>query len=122
MQAFFHGWRRKTGCLLLAFAVATMALWFRSYVVIDEISFGEQSLETVGGDIDWTRISDESQIHSTIGLKLRWNTYRPGVGIYSLPYEDAWRYQFPGLEFSKSTWDLENIRDKSTMTYTKRSW
>ena len=35
MSDFFHGWRRKTGCVTLAMACVFMGLWFRSHYIED---------------------------------------------------------------------------------------
>ena len=35
MRAFFHGWRRKTGCVTLVIACVMMAVWVRSRIQVD---------------------------------------------------------------------------------------
>ena len=37
MAAFFHGWRRKTGCVTLMMALLLMALWVRSDWQVDVV-------------------------------------------------------------------------------------
>lgn len=37
MHTFFHGWRRKTGCVTLVMALGVSVLWGRSYLIRDEI-------------------------------------------------------------------------------------
>ncbi|MDB5343031.1 MAG: hypothetical protein JWP89_1408 [Schlesneria sp.] len=37
MREFFHGWRRKAGCVALIMACVLMVGWFRSRLVQDEI-------------------------------------------------------------------------------------
>ena len=37
MREFFHGWRRKVACLLLAAALLFLGLWLRSHDVTDQI-------------------------------------------------------------------------------------
>ncbi|MDB5346989.1 MAG: hypothetical protein JWP89_5366 [Schlesneria sp.] len=39
MYTFFHGWRRKAGVVTLVMAIALMAMWLRSYLFNDEVSF-----------------------------------------------------------------------------------
>ncbi|MDB5343030.1 MAG: hypothetical protein JWP89_1407 [Schlesneria sp.] len=38
MHTFFHGWRRKAGCVALVMALCLLALWFRSHVVADTLA------------------------------------------------------------------------------------
>lgn len=47
MGGFFHGWRRKTGCVTLVMAGVLMGAWLRSREFVDEIrctSFGRRHL------------------------------------------------------------------------------
>jgi len=41
MGEFFKGWRRKTGCIMLAMAMAVMVLWVRSSVVSEWIDWDD---------------------------------------------------------------------------------
>ena len=38
MRTFFHGWRRKTGCITLLIACVLMGAWIKSRFVADTIS------------------------------------------------------------------------------------
>ena len=38
MWSFFHGWRRKTGCVTLVMACALAAMWVRSLSTIDVLA------------------------------------------------------------------------------------
>lgn len=38
MRGFFKGWRRKTGCPLLAMALVLLVMWIRSLVIEDEMT------------------------------------------------------------------------------------
>ena len=51
MGAFFHGWRRKVGCVLLLASLALVAAWMRSQFKSDEyvfISYGRRFLVESG--------------------------------------------------------------------------
>lgn len=37
MSSFFHGWRRKAGCVTLVMALIVMTAWIRSLVVTDSV-------------------------------------------------------------------------------------
>ena len=39
MHTFFHGWRRKAGCVTLVMAIAVGGMWARSLVVMDRVWF-----------------------------------------------------------------------------------
>ena len=41
MPPFFHGWRRKAGCVLLVMATVFMGGWIRSHVANDELFLGK---------------------------------------------------------------------------------
>lgn len=47
MSTFFHGWRRKLGCALLAMACVFTVLWVRSCIVIDNfaVRIGDRRLQ-----------------------------------------------------------------------------
>ena len=39
MRDFFHGWRRKAGCIALLISLTLMGAWIRSRVVVDTLSW-----------------------------------------------------------------------------------
>ena len=39
MREFFHGWRRKAGCVLLVMACGLATSWVRSWTIEDSIDF-----------------------------------------------------------------------------------
>lgn len=45
MHTFFHGWRRKTGCILLMLACVMTTLWVRSFTRSEDafLPFGSQT-------------------------------------------------------------------------------
>jgi len=44
MLNFFHGWKRKAGCVTLVMACVFAAWWFRSQHVVDVVGFNEESV------------------------------------------------------------------------------
>ncbi|MDB5344383.1 MAG: hypothetical protein JWP89_2760 [Schlesneria sp.] len=59
MRDFFHGWRRKVGCVLLVVTCALAALWVRSLTVCDAIEFdfsdAQHTLFSCRGRGHWLR-------------------------------------------------------------------
>jgi hypothetical protein len=72
MHTFFHGWRRKLGCIALVMACAVFGMWMRSRVLIDfyEISVGDRqhAFGSCHGYLSW-RSWDGS-----VGAGERWQT------------------------------------------------
>lgn len=62
MAAYFHGWRRKSGCVTLVMALATMGMWIRSQCICDtvEISTGAACYRIVciDGQVEFVRCRD----------------------------------------------------------------
>ena len=54
MKDFFHGWRRKAGCVTLVMALAVTGAWVRSNIVEDDLSFLYPDLQSSEGGIEWT--------------------------------------------------------------------
>src|SRR5262245_18444220 len=57
MREFFKGWRRKTGCFLLAIAIPLGCLLVRGFSIADQVWFGlgetQHLICSVDGDILW---------------------------------------------------------------------
>ena len=57
MREFFHGWRRKVGCVTLVMALALNGAWIRSHVVYDNVTFvmggQQQMIHLQRGEIIW---------------------------------------------------------------------
>ena len=53
MGAFFHGWRRKAGCITLAMALLLMALWLRSNLLFDQVLLRGNLFISNGGCFVW---------------------------------------------------------------------
>lgn len=69
MSGFFQGWRRKIGIMLLGCALTIAALWMRSHLVYDMISFAG--------------LGEQHYIHSFCGI-LTWQSGKlDGAGICS---------------------------------------
>lgn len=71
MREFFHGWRRKVGCVTLLVACAWMGVWIRTYCVLEQMYFQfgarQQGLWTFDGHIywlGWKRPAGQSQVWS----------------------------------------------------------
>jgi hypothetical protein len=56
MREFFHGWRRKEGCVTLVMACALMAEWDRSREIGDSLYL------SFGGTANWILVSVDSSL------------------------------------------------------------
>lgn len=67
MRAFFNGWRRKAGCLILAMASILTVIWFRGMKAPEQISIhGSGIVRSSNGLLIWSRLSSQD---STKGLR-----------------------------------------------------
>ncbi len=59
MREFFHGWRRKAGCLALVMALILIGQWIRSRIVSDrmDVAWGgrQHAIISAGGSVYWWR-------------------------------------------------------------------
>lgn len=53
MGTFFHGWRRKTGCVTLTVAMLLLALWIRSDILFDQIALDGNLFISNSGCLVW---------------------------------------------------------------------
>ncbi len=62
MREFFHGWRRKAGCVTLVLALVFMGAWLRSYIVEDRLAFTtgdfRHAISSFQGRVGWDRWLD----------------------------------------------------------------
>ncbi|MDB5347162.1 MAG: hypothetical protein JWP89_5539 [Schlesneria sp.] len=58
MREFFHGWRRKAGCVALVIALAMFELWMRSGLIEDRFLWNTNGLchlfNSESGGVSWT--------------------------------------------------------------------
>jgi len=60
MLAFFNGWRRKAGCVLLAMACTLTVIWFRGMIAPDQFSIpGSGIVRSSNGLLVWSRLSSQ---------------------------------------------------------------
>ena len=116
MQIFFHGWRRKVGCVLLVVAVAVLGMWMRSRFCRDDfvLAFSKKTaiVAVIGGrGVQWSwRWQDgEGYFHPSDGgpafyevmfddsKTVDWKTY-PFVDLNADPFQDLqWSYRWGSL-------------------------
>ncbi|MDB5342636.1 MAG: hypothetical protein JWP89_1013 [Schlesneria sp.] len=57
MHTFFHGWRRKAGCITLVMALALTCAWIRSYALFDIVYFAtpgrSHAVVSTSGKLCW---------------------------------------------------------------------
>ena len=56
MREFFHGWRRKTGCVTLLLALAALAAWGRSQITRSRFSADTVTIPFGGGIEYWATL------------------------------------------------------------------
>ena len=107
MGEFYHGWRRKIGCVTLVMACVVAAAWLRSFVVWDEVCL----ISTTGYMVQLC--SDRGQLgfeHESLSeweepsaLEVEWNSQKPApdfalFGYLNQPIESfEWRRNFAGI-------------------------
>lgn len=115
MREFFHGWRRKAGCVALVMACAMMVFWFRSYVVSNAICYlgrdRDHRVALESGHVSWSRsVSDYSLEGSPAGPDLRphWISF-PIPYEYPDPEPDVieYRYQWAGFKVETVVFNYE---------------
>jgi len=129
MGDFFHGWRRKTGCVLLVLALAFYTMWMRSLVLIDVLLLCGQHTRFVLASLD-SRLS-LSRIYPVdeVALSINWGTFdyegsfgfrwdEDGIRSSYDPYEGsraAWRWDFLGFQVGAFDSDILTTRTELCM-------
>jgi hypothetical protein len=94
MREFFHGWRRKAGCMTLVMACVFAVGWVRSEFKFDNISMIHEgkieSFFSVTQHLGWT---SESTNSGKTGM--RWNSENLIIGEDGLPRWNADRSDLP---------------------------
>src|SRR5258708_4117292 len=80
MHTFFHGWRRKAGCVALVMACVFTGIWIRSYRIVDTFSFhpdnGPRHYLTLSPyGAQWARKEGSGQvIHGPTFMSFGWDS------------------------------------------------
>ncbi len=125
MGEFFHGWRRKLGCVTLVMACVFMGGWVRSQFTFDdlEVPFGNAAcgVTSMGGGLDFYRLT-------TLDQTSAWSstTYSSGTEVtvdadgtpmettpWSAQHQIEWRRDWAGFHFGVSR--EGNRRDEDCM-------
>ena len=74
MREFFHGWRRKAGCVLLVAAAALLGVWIRSGVIPDYMQYewggSVHTIKSENATLSWTSC-DSVERQEYMRLELR---------------------------------------------------
>jgi hypothetical protein len=66
MHTFFHGWRRKTGCITLVVSCALMGLWMRSQLAGDtwcwSVGHETEVVISENGMLSWWRLATQRPV------------------------------------------------------------
>lgn len=124
MGEFFHGWRRKAGCVTLMMACVLMCGWIRSFVGREYALFlcdndTTNRLVSFNGKIDWERFHQEgpkrlsrSQFSDAETIlendkkrdcELKWTFLGFGRGEYRSELLDLFKSSNPHLPFESLT-------------------
>ena len=98
MGEFFHGWRRKVGCLTLVMACLFMAGWVRSRFVYDwiEVNTKPSRLSISSG---WGQIRLWGMSHQPTLPTYRYSIGEELIGI-DVRGTPEWRIDFAGFQLS----------------------
>ena len=116
MREFFHGWRRKAGCVTLMMACAVMGLWIRGQRFRDELAFASASgtekeihaIVSAAAGIMWIRerLPDWSMVQVTSFPV--WNSHRYGdddtsdfSGETDTRGDSLWRWKWCGFDLGQ---------------------
>lgn len=86
---FFHGWRRKAGCVTLMLAVLLMALWIRSDILFDQIAFDGNLFISNSGCLAW----DWQAWRGCDADLTDWHSEKAS------PFDEAWYFGRDGVRF-----------------------
>ena len=115
MSSFFHGWRRKAGCVTLVMALVFMGSWLRSLIATDhlEFHFGSNTTDCIdsrNGSLGWERIH-EDQVHDAMSFP-DWQTWTNTPSDIPDMFEDdvctKWHLRWCG--FGSGIYELQNER------------
>ena len=117
MREFFHGWRRKAGCITLVIACAFMGMWLRANQICDYYLFGSghdresHSIVSTAAGLYWAR----EELPPDSSARKFSRSYQPGWN--ASPYEDYdwpkdftttidvwkvdWRWRLCGFDFGE---------------------
>jgi len=112
MSDFFHGWRRKAGCVTLVISSVAMAAWIRSRAIEDAFEFSlsrrPQVIVSSHGKIEWLwfddyAISSFSPAPAIPAFPLSSRTLSPISNFYFDDPESRWQLEWYGFYSSDSS-------------------
>ena len=79
MRDFFHGWRRKVGCITLVMALCSLVILIRSHVIMDVLTVYAIEIESIDGlievSLNYSGHSDDAGIiHQSVPNLLLWES------------------------------------------------
>lgn len=93
MREFFHGWRRKAGCVTLVMACAIAGLGMRSRISYDIASFAfnsrQHQIVSIDSRLEWRAFNLEP---SSVGFN-RWTSVDAGDLVAYLVRYDFWQFE-----------------------------
>ncbi|MDB5343116.1 MAG: hypothetical protein JWP89_1493 [Schlesneria sp.] len=136
MREFFHGWRRRVGCVTLVMALALMGFWMRSRIVFDRLAhYTRTSMQRLTSCDSMLWLEDRQAVEGAKshwpGVSFRWNLGLQGAGKYT-PYQDvsptfkkeSWRRRtrFAGFDFGEFQDTSDWAGALPATTYRCRVW
>ena len=130
MSTFFHGWRRKTGCILLLMAGVFMAAWLRSLSVIDKFSFSQQQschfMLSMDGNVSWRRLTPfDENMPPGWSLPTRWVTTaltekNRRNSVFYWDGDVHWRWHWGGFDFGAGLFEMISYAPAPTSNWLRR--
>jgi hypothetical protein len=120
MHTFFHGWRRKAGCVALLIACAMAGMWIRSrvryeyfIVPLGSVSYGVTSMH---GGLDFARMTelDSSPAYTSIykSVELHIAPEDPFNGTpWDASFEFDWRWDWAGFHIGEGQYPSRRDQD-----------
>ena len=104
MGTFFHGWRRKLGCVTLVLACVFTVGWVRSLLIGDIFNHVaskhiDEDFSSVKGFLSWDRFSYTLEAHNFPTRILWWHP----KGRKDLPLSEI-NWSFCGISLSEHQW------------------
>lgn len=116
MRAFFHGWRRKVGCVTLVMALVFVAGWIRSFVVDDFIA---TPFKFNIGNWSIAGIATENQSLVLYADSLSEPDLEPGLPVTALANADS---KIPDAEFAPQETEPADALSASSESEPVEEW
>jgi hypothetical protein len=104
MREFFHGWRRKVGCVALTFTLLLFVLWLRSLIKSESltVAYGDRDhwITSSEGLVGWHSYPTDGFAAMMLSLPQQWrHTHDPNIEVVA-----RW-----GHDFDVKWWRISHV-------------